>query len=44
MNIYPWCGLLLLGFAVWYALWFPPVRRPAAIAYPRDGGRVFVNN
>ena len=39
-----YCALALFSFAVWYTLWFPPVRRPAEIGYPSDEALVFSDN
>ena len=36
-----YCALGLLAFAVWYSLWFPPVRRRAEIEYPSDEALMF---
>ncbi len=37
-----WCLYLLLGgFAVWWALFLAPVRRPAAVEYPSDDALLF---
>ena len=36
-----WCALALFSFAVWYALFFPGVRRPTTVVHPSDDALVF---
>ncbi len=39
-----WCALALFSFAIWYALWFPSVRRTTEVTYPSDDALVFSEN